>query len=125
MKPYYAAQLLFQFRVCDNGQTKKRRICEIRTIVFNARDGTSPLARATRYGKSEQTDWVDGRRQVFLEFIGVKELLSFYGPSDPLEVWWDHVVLERPMERRGQLLPPRSKLRAFSVLPRRKTGPKV
>jgi hypothetical protein len=64
---------------------------------------------------------------VYFEFVGIEELLELdpCTPAELLEVWWDLVVLDRPRERRARLLPPTSKLRAFSVVTKRKGGSKV
>lgn len=121
----FAAQLLFQFRVRTKNRSNQRRVCEIRTVLIQSRDGDKALEKATRFGKEEEFDYVDGARHVFFEFIGVKELLDLPTAADPIEVWWDLVVLQRPRERRAALIPRRGDLRAFSVVTKRRAGPKV
>lgn len=121
----FAAQLLFQFRVRTRNRSNKRRVCEIRTILIPASNGEGALQKALRFGNTEQFDYADGPRHVFFEFVGVKELLDLPTDTNPSEVWWDLVTLERPRERRAQLIPKRSELRAFSVVTRRPSGPKV
>ena len=123
----FAAQLLFQFRVRRKRISNKRRVCEMRTIVVTAQNGRAALAKAKRYGESEQFDYLDEDRHVYFEFVGIKELLDLDPCTlgEPLEVWWDLVVLNRPKERRARLLPQKKDLRAFSVVSNRTRGPKL
>lgn len=121
----FAAQLLFQFRVRIRNRSNQRRVCEIRTVLIPASNGERALQIALRCGRAEQFDYADGPSHVYFEFVGVKELLDLPATTSPAEVWWDLVTIERPKERRAQLIPKARELRAFSVVTKRRSGPKV
>ena len=72
----YAAKLLFQFRVGVDGDSGKRRLCEERIVVLEARTAKDALAKAKRKGKrGEHSHENDEGNTVHFEFIGVLELI--------------------------------------------------
>jgi len=110
----YSAKLLFQFRVDLGEESGKRRLCEERIIVLDARSAKSALEQAKRKGKKAQCSCKnpDGN-PVHFEFVGVMDLLRLGVECDPDEVWYE--VRERllPMERRHVLIPPEDGLNAI------------
>ena len=107
----YSAKLLFQYRV--GGSPNTRRRCEERIITFPSLYGRAALSEAKRRGRAAQHSYtnVHGQR-VHFEFVGVMELLSLEA-CDADEVWYEMPERVRPMERRGKLIPPESKLHAI------------
>jgi hypothetical protein len=114
----FAAMLLFQFRVMANGESNKRRLCEKRLIVFDARDARSALREAMRRGRSAQHHYSnDFGGLVYFEFVGVLDLLHLGLECEPDEVWYRLCRMVEPMERRGRVLPQESDLRAMAQEP--------
>ena len=109
----YAAKLLFQFRERKGGRSNQRRRCEERIVLLMAPDADTALRDAKRRGKLGEVSWSDGDKRVFLEFVGVLDLLDLGLESEPDEVWWEFRYLIRPRERRAALIPPKSQLTAF------------
>ena len=107
----YSAKILFQFRVLDGRKAARRRTCEERTILLRAPSPRSALAAAKRAGRSAQFQYsnAEGDR-VHFEFIGVTDLLHLGAECAENEVWYEIKDLNRPMERRGALVPPDSEL---------------
>jgi hypothetical protein len=120
----FAALLLFQWRVVVEGRSGVRRLCEQRMINFRSRDATSALSEARRRGDVAQFRYrnSDGN-PVRFEFIGILDLLDLGVECGPDEVWYDIVQLNRPMERRSQLVPPARLLTALSCGARRPNKP--
>ncbi len=58
----YSAKLLFQFRVEIAGDSEKRRLCEERIVVFEARSPKAALAIAKRKGRESATQVQEFRR---------------------------------------------------------------
>lgn len=110
----YAAKLLFQFRVSVDGQTKRRRICEERIIIFRASYAQAALQEAKRRGRAAQHSYknIHGDAVCF-QFVGVLELLHLDACCDPDEVWYDITERVRPMERRASIIPPAKRLCAI------------
>lgn len=119
----YSAALLFQYRVVVGGRPGKRRLCEKRLIHFRASDGRSALAHAKRQGTEAEHHYRnnDGNL-VFFEFVGVRELINCDPACEPDEVWYQTVEMVTPMERRRQLIPPESQLRAMFAVNRKIQG---
>lgn len=110
----FSAKMLFQFRIDINGDSGKRRLCEERIIVLEARTAQSALNKSKRRGKELQDSYVniDGYT-VFFEFVGIVELLQLGVEWDDDEVWYDIRERMLPMERRESLLPAESDLNAI------------
>lgn len=56
----YAAKLLFQFRATVGGYGR-RRTCEERIVVFQARSATQALDLATKKGRHQQYSYLSPR----------------------------------------------------------------
>jgi len=110
----YSAMLLFQFRVDLGEDSGKRRICEERIVLIEARSAKSALAKAKRKGQRAKYDYEnDEGNRVYFEFIGVMDLLCLGGECDADEVWYDIYERLSPMERRDVFIPPENELNAF------------
>ena len=110
----YSAKLLFQFRVDLGVDTGKRRTCEERIILIEARSASAALARAKRKGSEAEHDYKnDEGNTVLFEFIGVMDLLCLGLECDADEVWYDIHERLSPMERRDVFIPPEDQLNAM------------
>jgi hypothetical protein len=56
---------------------------------------------------------------MFVEFVGVVDLLELGVEADPDEVWWELTKKMKPMERRRQLILPDSDLIRMAFIRRR------
>jgi hypothetical protein len=118
----YAAKMLWQFRVSKGVQSKRKRLCEERIVMFKARGREDAYRKAVRYGKQDQTWWwLDEAKDVkcTVEFIGVlelDELWSYIEKEEFHETWYELKDLWMPMERKEKLVPPKKALREFDDL---------
>jgi hypothetical protein len=110
----YSAKLLFQFRVDLGAETGKRRSCEERIILVEARSASTALAKVKRKGKRAEFDFTntDGNT-VYFEFVGVMDLLRLGVECEADEVWYDIRERMSPMERRDVFIPPEHELNAI------------
>jgi hypothetical protein len=105
----FAAKLLFQFRVRVDGESGKRRICEERIVVLQAKASKQALAQAKKKGKAAEFHYrnSDGN-PVHFEFVGVLDFRHLGIECGADEVWYDIVQRLRPSERKKKLIPPDS-----------------
>lgn len=119
----YSAKLLFQFRVVTDGESNKRRTCEERIVVLQARSAASALKKAKETGRKAQHRYKnDNGGTVHFEFVGVTDLQHLGPECEPNEVWYGIRELLTPMERKESLVPPESKLSAFVYEQRAQQG---
>lgn len=120
----YSAKLLFQFRVMVGGHPYKRRLCEERIVHFRAASAREALRMAKKRGRDAQHDFVnDEGNQVYVDFVGVMDLLCLCGIAcDPDEVWYEIKQHLKPMERRDRFIPAEDKLCAI-VNEQKERGP--
>ena len=111
----YAAKLLFQFRVSVEGKSFKRRMCEERIVLIEARTAKQALLKANRSGVKSQFDYrnSDGN-PVNFEFVGVMDLLELGVECEPGTVWYNITHRLLPLERKRKIIPPESKLNAIA-----------
>ncbi len=109
----YSAKLLFQWRVVVDGDSGKRRRCEIRIVIVRASNARDAIKQATRRGRASQFRYSnsDGN-PVFFEFVGILDLLKLGSECERDEVWYDVVELVQPMERKSKIIPPKAALNA-------------
>lgn len=109
----YSAKLLFQWRPVRNGDSRKRRVCELRIVTFQSVNPDSALKRAKEIGTSEEyfEEKPDGK--VAFEFVGVMELKDISTGFPDGEVWSELVEMIEPMERQEKLIPDESELDAM------------
>lgn len=112
----YSAKLLFQFRVSISGQSSKRRICEERIVLFQGRTASSALKKAIHYGRREEHDFLnDDGNSVYVEFVGVLELIHLGIECRENEVLYEITERLQPMERKGKLIPAEESLSAVRI----------
>lgn len=110
----YAAKLMYQFRVDKGRGTPKRRLCEERTVLIDARSAGAALATARRKGRRAEHHYDNAfGATVYFEFIGVMELLALGAECEPDEVWYELVYRHSPLERRDAFIPAEHELNAI------------
>jgi hypothetical protein len=104
---YYAAKLMFQYRVqlVSTGVNNKKRPCSVITLIICAKSPKIALRKAKREGKNRETDYIntDGNK-VFVEFVGITEMIDidFVVRTDQkVWVWFGNLLT--PMERKEKL----------------------
>jgi hypothetical protein len=85
-------------------------------IVFRATSAAEALKQAKRRGRDDEFKYKnsDGNT-VYFEFVGVLELARLGIECGPDEVWYQISDMMMPMERRGTILPPESRLWAVAL----------
>lgn len=105
-KKRYAAKLLFQYRIVENGKSAKRWVCEERIIVFDSPSDLSAVRTANRKGGQAERTYRNLRGDlVAFEFVGVRGMIQLGIECDSDEVWYDIREMISPMERRSKLIP--------------------
>ena len=94
----YSAKLLFQWRPVRNGKSRKRRVCEVRIVTYQAASAVSALKKAKKIGKNEQYTEKKADGEIAFEFIGVMELKDISMNFSEGEVWSELVEMVEPME---------------------------
>jgi len=109
----FAAMLLFQFRTVKDGVSNFRRVCEERIVIFEAANADDALRMAKNRGVEEELSYEDRGFQVFLEFVGVLDLVELDITHEPDEVWSRLYEKVMPMERRDEIIPDEDNLYVF------------
>ena len=113
----YSAKMLFQFRAdLGEGRSNVMRLCEVRIIVISAKNATSALRKAKKYGKNAEMTFEGSETSYpnYFEFVGITDLLELGIETGPEEVWYDIVTMKQPSERRDKIVPEESQLKAIS-----------
>jgi hypothetical protein len=99
------ATLLFQFRVELDGDSGKRRTCEVRMVLINAPSASAALTLAKKRGTTSQLQYDnDYGGRVYIEFVGVMDMRNLISCEED-EVWYDIRELLTPMERKSKFIP--------------------
>ncbi len=109
----YSAKLLFQWRPVRNGNSRKRRVCEVRIVTYQVASAVSALKKAKEIGKDEEYTEEKANGEIAFEFVGVMELKDISTAFYEGEVWSELVEMVEPMERQKQLIPNESELDAM------------
>ena len=122
----YAAKLLFQFRVTVGGSYGRRRICEERIVLLQARSAGQAVSKAKRKGRDRQYTYLnsDGN-PVDFQFVGVMELKKLDLVCDEDEAWYEITERLLPMERAERFIPPEGMLEAIRTELVGRTGREV
>jgi hypothetical protein len=66
----YAAKILWQYRLCKGKKnSKKKRVCEERTVVFKGGTANTAYKKVLKYAKSQEYDFiVDEKNDVVAHF---------------------------------------------------------
>ncbi len=118
----YSAKLLFQWRPVRNGSSRKRRVCEVRIVTYQATSAESALERAKKIGSGEQYTEMKADGEVAFEFVGLMELKDLSTGFSEGEVWSELMEMVEPMERQNQLIPDESELDAMRKFAPSKRG---
>ena len=109
----YSAKLLFQWRPVRNGNSRKRRVCEVRIVTYQAASAVSALKKTKKIGKDGEYTEKKANGEIAFEFVGVMELKDISTALSEGEVWSELVEMVEPMERQKQLIPDESELDAM------------
>lgn len=110
----FAAKLLFQFRVVDEGEANIMRLCEERIILISAPTARRALGLAKRRGKTAQHSYKNASgAMIYFEFVGLMDLLHLGIECETDEVWYNIIRRKLPMERADSICPPESELNAI------------
>jgi hypothetical protein len=113
-KNRFAAKLLFQYRVRRRPSESKLRICEERIVVLAKPTGAAAHAEALKIGKNSEASYSnDEGNPVYIEFVGILDLIDLGPECGPGEVWYEIKTMLTPMERRRALIPKKTELSAF------------
>jgi len=118
----YSAKILFQWRPVRYGNSRKRRVCEVRIVTYQAASAVSALKKAKKIGKDEQYTEKKADGEIAFEFIGVMELQDISSAFSEGEVWSEIIEMVEPMERQKQLIPDESELDAMRKFAPTKRG---
>jgi len=113
--PLFCARLLVVCLV-DNGQPRKRNVCDYPFILLEAGDYQSALARAIELGKKQETKYKNSKQQmVRWAFVRVEQITLLEGTLDGKEVGslLDVLKTEEPIAYRKRFNP-RASTPAFS-----------
>lgn len=102
----YAANLLFQYRVQVDGVDSVFRTTERRIVVLKAVNAIAALRAVNKRAKRAEHSFLnDDGSPVFIEFIGIIDLISLDPECEADEVWYEIREQKTPMERRSELVP--------------------
>ncbi len=102
----YAAWILFQFRVEENGISNKRRICEEKIYHIKAQNPNDAYNKGVKIGKEEEFCYEEQSKIVYYEFIGIIDLIELFEIEDKNVVWDRFIEKIQPMENRDKIIPP-------------------
>jgi hypothetical protein len=104
---YYAAMLLFQYRVVNRktGASNKKRQCSEITILLCESTSKKALRKAKQLGKNKEYDYIktDGNK-VFVEFVGITMMFEITFQTQFNETWIWFGDLLTPMEKKEKLV---------------------
>ena len=108
--PRYSAKLLFIWDPDPVTESRRRRLCEERIVVFQSRSARDAVRKAKAIGRGEQVRFDSGHR---LRFAGVLQCmaLEFY---DPREVWWEYQRRSNPEQWARRAIPTESGVYVFT-----------
>jgi hypothetical protein len=104
---YYAAKLLFQYRVVDSvtKTNNKKRPCSAITILFYAKNPKDAIRIAKSKGRKKEVSYHNTDNNcVHYEFVGIAEMLNISLIVDLDEIWIWYGELLTPMERKNKFI---------------------
>jgi hypothetical protein len=111
----YAAKLLFQFRSEDD-KPGGFRIVEERILLIETETAELAYKAAMQRGKEGESAFKnDEGAKVFVEFVGVTDLMSLGPEVEDDEVWYDIRQMKDPMQRKSTLVPKKRDLSAICL----------
>lgn len=102
----FAAKLLFQYRTQIGRTSNKRRYCEERIILIEAKSPQEALKKAKIIGRNYNHKYLnDEQNKVYVEFVGVMQLIHLGLECSEYECWYEIKEYLTPMERKNKLIP--------------------
>ena len=108
--PRYAAKLLFIWDPDPVTESRSRRLCEERIVVFQSRSPHHAVRKAKTIGRAEQVRFDSGHQ---LRFAGILQCMDLEF-LDSSEVWWEYQRRSNPDRWARKAIPPESDLYVFS-----------
>jgi|SRR5687768_2652869 hypothetical protein len=110
----FSAKLLFQYRVGRDAAASKFRTVEERIVTLREKTAKSALAKVKAIGRESESRFTnDDGADVYIEFIGVVDLMELGLECEPHDVWYEIRTMLQPLERRRSILPAEEDLSAF------------
>ena len=106
----YSAKLLFVWNPDPVTENRKRRLCEERIVMFQARSAREAIRKAQSLGRQGQLQYESGHR---LEFAGIMQCMRLE-PEDSGEVWWEFKRRSIPSTWATSVIPSTSELYVFT-----------
>lgn len=86
MMKRYATKLLFEWTPDSAAKKPRRRFCEERIVVFEARSAASAVKRAATLGRNAETKFDSGHR---IRYRGIVQCMELGPETEKGEVWWE------------------------------------
>jgi len=109
--PRYSAKLLFIWDPDPVTESKRRRLCEERIVVFQSRSAPYAVRKAKAIGKAAQLRFKSGHR---LRFAGILQCMELAWETDTSEVWWEFKRRLNPDGFARKAISPMSRLFVFT-----------
>jgi hypothetical protein len=111
----YAAKLLFQTRF-EGDKPGGFRTVEERILLIEADTADAAYQAALKRGKEGSSTFTnDAGAQVFIEFVGVTDLMNLGPEVETDEVWYEIRRMKDPMQRKSDLVPKKAGLSAVRL----------
>lgn len=121
----YAAKILFQLRF-DGDATGGFRTVEERIVVIRSPSAEAAYQAAITRGRAGNAMFLnDAGDHVYIEFVGVIDLMHLGSEVEEDEVWYDIRRMKDPMARKAALVPKKSELPAIKMELRMRSRRKV
>jgi hypothetical protein len=119
----YAAKLLFQTRFEDDKPGGFRTV-EERILLIQAKTADVAYKAAVKRGREGTSTFTnDAGAKVFIEFVGITDLMSLGPEVESDEVWYEIRRMKDPMRRKSALVPRKADLSAIRIERRHRTDP--
>jgi len=109
--PRYSAKLLFIWDPDPVTESRRRRLCEERIVVFQSRSARHAVRKAKAMGSAGQLRFKSGLR---LQFAGILQCMELGLETGPGEVWWELKRRSNPDHWARKAIRPVSRLYIFT-----------
>jgi len=109
--PRYSAKLLFIWDPDPVTESRRRRLCEERIVVFQSRSAHHAVQKAKAIGTASQLRYESGHR---LRFAGILQCMELGVETGAGEVWWEFKRRSNPDRFARKAILPVSRLYVFT-----------
>jgi len=110
MSRRYSAKLLFIWNPDPVTDSRRRRLCEERIVLFNARSAHYAVRKAKALGRESEVIFDSGHR---LSFAGILQCMEL-DITSPEEAWWEFRRQSNPEVWVRRVIPAESALYVFT-----------